>query len=58
MSDPAEQQAGYVEFLTELALMHLHPDPMPPQPVMPVDMTQVLEKMAEAMHVLYPSRQT
>jgi hypothetical protein len=32
MADPAEIQAGYVELLTELALLHLHPEPLPPQP--------------------------
>jgi hypothetical protein len=56
MSDPAEQQAAFAEFLTELALLHLHPDPLPPQPAPAADMAQALERMGEAMHVLYGPR--
>jgi hypothetical protein len=56
MSDPAEQQAAYAEFLIELALQHLHPEPMPPQPAPAVDMAQAMKQMGEAMNVLYPSR--
>lgn len=58
MADPAETQAGYVEFLTELALMHLHPGPMPPQPASPIDLEQALEQMGGALFVLYGSRRS
>jgi hypothetical protein len=56
MANPAETQAAHAEFLIELALMHLHPEPMPPQPAQPNGVIEALEKMGEAMHVLYGGR--
>lgn len=49
MSDPAEQQAAVAEFLTELALLHLRPEPLP----QPAGFDQALVQMAAAMNVLY-----
>jgi hypothetical protein len=56
MPDPAETQAALADFLTEMLLLGLHPEPMPPQPPLPADVAQALEKMGVAMIVLYGSR--
>ena len=56
MPDPAETQAAHAEFLVELALQHLHPEPLPPQPEMPADLEQALERMAEAMQAMRAAR--
>jgi hypothetical protein len=58
MSDPAETQAAHAEFLIELALLHLHPEPLPPQPAQPTDLEQALERMGEAMQTLYGGRRS
>jgi hypothetical protein len=56
MSDPAETQAAFAELLVGIALLHLHPEPLPPQPAQSADMEQVLERMGEAMQTMYGGR--
>ena len=53
MSDPAEQQAAIADFLTEMLLLGLHPEPVSPQPPLPDDAKQALERLAEVMGVMY-----
>lgn len=56
MSDPAEQQAAFAEFLVELALLHLYPEPMPPQPAPSADVEEALARMGQVMLVMYEGR--
>ena len=58
MPDAAEQQAAIADFLTEMLLLGLHPEPLPPQPPLSADAEQALERLAEAMNVLHPSRRS
>jgi hypothetical protein len=56
VADPAETHAAFAELLTEMALQHLHPAPLPPQPEAPADVEQALARLAEAMQGLYAAR--
>ena len=58
MSDPAAQQAALADFLTEMLLLGLHPEPTPPQPALPDDAKQALERLAEVMDVMYGDRRS
>ena len=52
MADPAAQQAALADFLTEMLLLGLDPEPVPSQPPLPDDATQALERLAAVMDVM------
>ena len=47
--DPAARQAAIADFLTEMLLLGLHPEPLPPQPALTDDARQALERLAGVM---------
>ena len=58
MANHAEQQAALADFLTEMLLLGLHPELTPPQPPLPDDAKQALERLAEVMDVMYGDRRS
>ena len=56
MPDPAEQQVAIADFLTEMLLLGLHTEPLPPQLALLNNAKQALTRLAEAIDVMYPDR--